>query len=75
MALLMFGVFRKDQSADLVNAASVVVLALTGALVIFGSEGRELAFHGAFVVDGFARLFKILVLLGSAARSPCRCTS
>jgi NADH-quinone oxidoreductase subunit N len=67
MALLMFGVFRKDQSADLVNAASVVVLGVTGALVVFGSEGRELAFHGAFVVDGFARLFKILVLLASAA--------
>ena len=67
MALLMFGVFRKEPSADLVNAASVVVLAMTGALVIFGTEGRELAFQGAFVVDGFARLFKVLVLLASAA--------
>jgi NADH-quinone oxidoreductase subunit N len=67
MALLMFGVFRKEESTDLVNAASVVVLAVAGALVMFGTEGREVAFHGAFVVDGFARLMKVLVLLGSAA--------
>ena len=51
MALLMFGVFRKAESTDIVNSASVLVLAVTAGLVIFGSEGRELAFHGAFVVD------------------------
>jgi NADH-quinone oxidoreductase subunit N len=67
MALLMFGVFRKEESTDLVNAAGVVVLAVTAALVMFGTEGRAYAFHGAFVVDGFARLMKVLVLLGSAA--------
>ena len=67
MALLMFGVFRREESTDLVNAASVVALAVTGALVMVGTEGREYAFHGAFVVDGFARLMKFLVLIGSAA--------
>jgi NADH-quinone oxidoreductase subunit N len=67
MALLMFGVFRREESTDLVNAASVVALAVTGALIMVGTEGREYAFHGAFVVDGFARLMKFLVLIGSAA--------
>jgi len=67
MALLMYGVFRKDQAADLVSLASVLVLAVAAGLVVFGSEGRELAFQGAFVVDSFARLMKVLVLLGSAA--------
>jgi NADH-quinone oxidoreductase subunit N len=67
MALLMFGVFRREESTDFVNAASVVALAVTGALVMVGTEGREYAFHGAFVVDGFARLMKFLVLIGSAA--------
>jgi NADH-quinone oxidoreductase subunit N len=67
MALLMLGVFRKGESSDLVNSLSVVALAVAAGLVVFGSEGREIAFHGAFVVDSFARLMKILVLLGSAA--------
>ena len=67
MGLLMFGVFRREESVDLVNSMSVLVLAIAVSLVVFGSEGRELAFHGAFVVDGFARLMKMLVLIGSIA--------
>ena len=67
MALLMLGVFRKEDSTDLANSTSILVLIVTGVLVVIGSDGRELAFYGAFVVDGFARLMKILVLLGSAA--------
>jgi len=67
MALIMFGVFRREESTDLVNSMSVLVLAITAGFIVLGSEGRELAFQGAFVVDGFARLMKILVLIGSAA--------
>jgi NADH-quinone oxidoreductase subunit N len=67
MALLMFGVFRKDDASDTVSTASVVVLAIAAGLVIFGTEERAFAFHGAFVADSFARLLKVLVLLGSAA--------
>ncbi|HUF43816.1 MAG TPA: NADH-quinone oxidoreductase subunit NuoN [Aestuariivirgaceae bacterium] len=66
MALLMFGAFRRGETADLVNSASILVLAVAAGFVMFGSEGRALAFDGAFVADGFARLMKILVLLGSA---------
>jgi NADH-quinone oxidoreductase subunit N len=66
MALLMFGVFRKGDTADHVTIGSIVTLGLVAALVIWGGEGRETAFGGAFVVDTFGRLMKVLVLFGSA---------
>ncbi len=66
MALLMIGVFRRDRSADLVSTLSLLALAVTGFLVIFGTgEGRINAFEGAFVVDGLARVMKALVLFAS----------
>ena len=66
MALLVLGVFRRRDAADLVNSAALVALAVAAGIVIFGTEGRELAFHGAFVVDSFARILKVMVLFGSA---------
>ncbi len=66
MALLMIGVFRRDRSADLVSTLSLLALAITAFLVIFGTgEGRIEAFDGAFVVDGLARVMKALVLFAS----------
>ncbi len=66
MALLMIGVFRKERSADLVSTLSLLALAVTAFLVIFGTgEGRIEAFGGAFVVDGLARVMKALVLFAS----------
>ena len=41
-------------------------LALVAALVIFTSEGKVTAFGGAFVVDTFARVMKVMALFGSA---------
>lgn len=66
MALLVLGVFRQRDTADLVNSAALVALAVAAGIVIFGTEGREFAFHGAFVVDSFARILKVMVLFGSA---------
>ncbi len=66
MALLMIGVFRKEKSADLVSTLSLLALAITAFMVIFGTgEGRIEAFGGAFVVDGLARVMKALVLFAS----------
>jgi NADH-quinone oxidoreductase subunit N len=67
MALLMLGVFRRRDSADLVNMLAMAALALVALVVIFGGSGRELAFNGAFVVDTYARVFKVMVLFGSSA--------
>ncbi len=49
-----------------VTLGAVVSLALVAALVIFTSEGKVTAFGGAFVVDTFARVMKVMALFGSA---------
>jgi len=68
MAILMLGVFRDRNAADLATSLSLLSLAVAGGLVIWGAgEGRVAAFHGAFVVDSFARVMKVITLFGSAA--------
>lgn len=66
LALLMFGVFRNSEDTGAVNLAAVIALAIVAALVIWTGEGRQEAFKGAFVVDTFARVMKVLALFGSA---------
>ena len=66
LALLMFGVFRKDDASDAVTTGALVALAIAAALVIWGGVGKQTAFNGAFVVDSFARVMKVLALFGSA---------
>ena len=66
MALLMYGVFKKGDANDHVTMGAIVSLALVAALVIFSSEGKVTAFGGAFIVDTFARVMKVMALFGSA---------
>ena len=66
MALLMFGVFRKGDPSDAVTIGALATLGLVALLVIFGSAGKQLAFNGAFVIDTFGRVMKVLALFGSA---------
>jgi len=66
MALLMFGAFRKGDVAGPATLGAIGSLALVAILVVWGGEGRAEAFDGAFVIDSFARLMKVLTLFGSA---------
>jgi NADH-quinone oxidoreductase subunit N len=66
MLLLMYGVFKKGDANDNVTLGAVVSLAFVATLVIFTSEGKVTAFGGAFVVDTFARVMKVMALFGSA---------
>jgi NADH-quinone oxidoreductase subunit N len=66
MALLMLGVFKKDDANDQVTLGAILALAIVAALVIFTDEGKVSAFGGAFVVDTFARVMKVMSLFGSA---------
>jgi NADH-quinone oxidoreductase subunit N len=65
MALLMFGAFRGERAATLTTWLAVIVLVAVGYLLIATGAPKAAAFHGAFIVDGFARFAGILVLLGS----------
>src|SRR5215813_10589551 len=67
MALLMFGVYSQRASAKFTSTAAIVLLLIVGAMVVWLVPAKAVTFGGSFVVDGFARVMKILALIGSAA--------
>jgi NADH-quinone oxidoreductase subunit N len=67
LALLMVGAFRGDRSTDLVSVCAIVLLVAAAMLVLMLPGGRVATFNGAFVLDAFARFFKVAAFLGSAA--------
>ncbi len=66
MAFLMVGVFRNEDSFDLISTLSLLLLAAAGAVLVFGGQGGETAFGGQFINDTFAKFMKALTLFGSA---------
>lgn len=65
MVLLMIGVFGGQRISFLVNGMAMGLLAATALFVLpFGAKMGE-TFGGAFVLDDFSLLMKILVLIGS----------
>ena len=64
LALLMVGVFGGTRIVTVVTFLAVALLAAT-LLVVVLVPGNGVTFNGAFVVDPFARLMKVLVLIGS----------
>jgi NADH-quinone oxidoreductase subunit N len=65
MVLLILGVTQGDKSTGLLSWLAIAVLAAAG-WVVFSHNTPASAFAGAFVVDGFARFTKLLILIGSA---------
>ena len=67
MGLLMFGVYyRGARLAQFANLVAIGLLVLAGLAVAALPAERLVTFNGSFVVDGFARVMKILALIGSA---------
>ena len=66
LALLMLGVFRKEDSTRPVMVLTLLVMAAAAVLVIALGSGRQLAFNGLFVADRFAGFSKVLILSGAA---------
>jgi len=67
MALLMFGVYRRESGVRLIDFTAIGLLVLAGVLVLALPQGKLVTLGGSFVVDGFARFLKILAIIGSAA--------
>jgi NADH-quinone oxidoreductase subunit N len=65
MVLLLGGVIAGDRSTGVVSWLAVLLLAVAGAIVFLHAD-KGAAFQGAFVVDGFSRFTKLLILIGSA---------
>ena len=69
MAILMFGVFKKESApgADFASGwLAVIVLVAAAGLVVYRGDAREVLFEGAFISDAFSRFAKLLVLAGAA---------
>lgn len=64
LILLMLGAFGGERITPVINALAVILIAVCAlGLIVWPQEGA--AFNNAFIVDPFARLLKILVLIGA----------
>jgi NADH-quinone oxidoreductase subunit N len=66
MALLILGVFTRREQGGMILLLAVGVLVAAGIAGAAGS-GTEMIFHDSFIVDPFARLMKLLTLIGAGA--------
>src|SRR5262245_19595666 len=67
MALLMFGVYaRRESVVPLTNGIAIGLLIIAGFLVLWLPADKAVTFGGSFIADRFARMMKVLALLGSA---------
>jgi NADH-quinone oxidoreductase subunit N len=66
MLLLMYGVFNSGRDSETPGWLAVLILIGVGALVVYQQPASAQLFDGAFIVDGFARFMKLLILAGSA---------
>jgi len=65
MAALMIGALRGDKITGFVSVFVVILMVIAGAAVLTGPD-HATAFHGAFVVDSFARFAKTIILASAA---------
>ncbi len=66
LVLLVIGAYRGDRATGLASGAAVLLLVAAGVLVALIPAGKTTTFNGSFVVDDYARFFKLLALIGSA---------
>jgi len=65
MVLLMIGAYEGDRATGPVLRYAVALLVVAGIAVAGMPDDRVVIFNGSFVVDGFAKFLKILVVVGS----------
>jgi NADH-quinone oxidoreductase subunit N len=66
MLMVGVGIQQSDRSAAIVNAWCIGVLVMVAGILLSIPAGRYVMFGGSFVVDDFARFFKLLAIIGSA---------
>src|SRR6476646_5877675 len=66
LALVVYGAFAGERTTNTVNWAAFGLLIVAGLIVLWLPSGKLVTFGGGFVVDDFARVLKILALIGSA---------
>ena len=66
MVLILYGAFAGERVTQTVNWAAFGLLIVAGLIVLCLPSGKLVTFGGGFILDDFARVLKILALIGSA---------
>ncbi|MFE1600087.1 NADH-quinone oxidoreductase subunit NuoN [Methylobacterium sp. ID0610] len=68
LVLILYGALRGERSTEGVTVGALIVLIVALFSVVSQPLGAKVTtFNGSFIVDGFARVMKVLTLLGSLA--------
>ena len=68
MVLILYGAFRGERSVETVNVGALALLLVALFVVMSQAPGTKVTtLSGSFIQDGFSKVMKALVLLGSAA--------
>ena len=67
LVLVLWGAFRGERSTESVSVGALVLMLLAFFTVLGLPTNRVATMGGVFIVDGFAKVMKALVLLGSIA--------
>ena len=67
LVLVLAGAARGDKLIGVMDGAVIVILAAAVAAILWIPGERLTAFGGSFVLDSFARFFKVLALIGAGA--------
>ncbi len=66
IAMVLVGAIRGERATRLLEGCALALFALALVLVLSGT-GKVTTFNDGFIVDSFARFFKVLTLIGAAA--------
>ncbi|EJW11840.1 NADH-ubiquinone oxidoreductase chain N [Rhodovulum sp. PH10] len=66
LCLIVIGAYRGNRATSALSGFAVMLLIAAGVLVFLMPDERVETFGGSFVVDAYARYFKLLALVGSA---------
>ncbi|TXM73308.1 NADH-quinone oxidoreductase subunit NuoN [Methylobacterium sp. WL12] len=68
MVLILYGAFRGERSVETINVGALALLLVALFVVMSQAPGTKVTtLSGSFIQDGFSKVMKALVLLGSAA--------
>ncbi|MGZ5867411.1 MAG: NADH-quinone oxidoreductase subunit NuoN [Xanthobacteraceae bacterium] len=67
LVLLLIGAVGGQGVWRATMVLSLLLIVATGAYIVFAPPETTTAFGGSFVIDGFSRFMKVLMLIGSAA--------
>jgi NADH-quinone oxidoreductase subunit N len=67
LILLLIGAFSGEGAWRATTTFALILIVAAGILIVLAPAQNTTAFGGSFVVDGFSRFMKLLMLAGSAA--------